>query len=112
MFPVGNPTNPVPPVTPTRAELDEAIEAYKNAHGGFIETLVIAARAYREGLPAPPKTRLIQTWHVEYVGSLGCNLYIDVCTDKAGAEARAGRYHAADQECIRITGPHEHEVPA
>ena len=65
-----------------------------------------------------PKTKMVEVWHVEYVDAETLYPAVDVRRDRDngtfGAEARAERLRKQPSKylCIRVTGPHQQEVPA
>lgn len=79
------------------------------------EPLFAAARAHLDTLP---KTETVLRWHVEWCEILPDSgksilwveaLHHNEYSAKAAAEAlKLGKQNV----CIRVTGPHEHEVPA
>lgn len=54
-----------------------------------------------------PKTKTVEVWHVEYV--LRGVPQIRVCGDERTAKGYLLPHE--DFQCIRVTGPHKHEVP-
>lgn len=58
-----------------------------------------------------PKTKTVERWHVEFWGhSIGT-----ACEPKVSrevAEDRAQIMREDGFQCVRVTGPHQHEVPA
>lgn len=75
-----------------------------------------AAKRHFETIPEPPKTKMVEVWHVEYA-VWACNdgwqPRIEICGDSIIAEGRALKMRDMNgTTVIRITGPHQHEVPA
>lgn len=63
-----------------------------------------------------PKTKMVETWHVEYAfkGTTPWAPMVSLEDSKADADKTAAEF-AADPEyysCIRVTGPYQQEVPA
>lgn len=98
-----------------RETLEETINAI-HACAGMCMTLHVdrlhqLAKAAQAHLGTLPKTKMVEVWHVEWVSSLK-DLNVWVCADKVIAEARALKLKDNDAECVRVTGPHSHEVPS
>lgn len=99
-----------------RSKLESALAHFpRNARRGFSQPMQIvleAAEAHRETLP---KTKMVEVWRCEWVISwggpdrlqLGCQSY----WSRAEAEREAERL-GPGAKCIRVTGPHQQEVPA
>lgn len=61
-----------------------------------------------------PKTKMMEVWHVESVGCAAGNkgaLFVAVYPSREEA-ANSTRYKGDHFACIRVTGPHQQEVPA
>lgn len=69
-----------------------------------------AARAHLSALPPPIK--FIETWHVEYWSRQSRHPETQVRLSQTNAEYEADFRRADGQLCVRVTGPHQHEVPA
>lgn len=63
-----------------------------------------------------PKTKMVEVWHVEFAQPHGTewlallHTFRDEATAKRRAATWADDYKGA--RCIRVTGPHQQEVPA
>jgi len=68
-----------------------------------------AARAHLDTLP---KTKMVERWHVEWVSASSGDSYIDVRPTADEAAEEAAHRKSQDMRCVRVTGPHQHEVPA
>lgn len=97
-----------------RAKLEEAIAEFKKwgvaGPCGFPWRLV--AEAAEAHLATLPKTKMVQTWHVEWAAANIPRIddpYLSREMAERGAEKR--RTHGPGK-CIRVTGPHQQEVPA
>lgn len=71
--------------------------------GGALATLICAARAQL------PRTKMIDQWHVEYV----CNGVLGIVPRPTLREAEYTALNARTMgdQCVRVTGPHQHLVP-
>ena len=69
-----------------------------------------ALKAVEAAIAALPKTKMIEVWHVEYV--VAGLPQISIRMTKAEAEMSAIPSNTLTCSCVRITGPHRHEVPA
>lgn len=75
-----------------------------------------AAKRHFETLPEPPKTKMVEVWHVEYAvwtPDNGWQPRIEICSNQviAGGFLLQVR-EMTDATFVRVTGPHSHEVPA
>lgn len=80
-----------------------------------LDKLIDAGRTLHATLPEPPKTKMVETYHVEYAVFYhnGWHPRIEICGARSIAEARALKMRDMNvTTVIRITGPHQHEVPA
>jgi hypothetical protein len=97
-------------MTINRAKLEEAIGWYGNVVNKSEEmiTLLAAAAAY---LATLPKTKMVEVWRVEFsrAGMAFCCQFDDLDTAEVNAESFRHQPHLS---CIRVTGPHQQEVPA
>lgn len=74
-----------------------------------IEILVAAAES------TLPKTETVELWHCEYAELEFCRWVakIRIVNSKSGAETFGALLRDAPLfSCVRITGPHKHDVPA
>ena len=81
--------------------------------------LGVVLEAARSLLPPEPTTKRVEVWYVEHTvqtGPVGAAVYMpQVATFSTEAKAReaAVRWaHDQARQVIRVTGPHEHVVPA
>lgn len=63
-----------------------------------------------------PKTKTVEVWHVEYAvkrhhGGIAHGIVVTETRSQADEAANNHRRNGASQ-CVRVTGPHQHEVPA
>jgi hypothetical protein len=101
----------------TRDQLQWAINYFGDEKGVNLATqrLLEAARVHIATLP---KTQTVQAWHVEYFdiknGEMCCRVIYKYGVDgnKSVAVDEADRLKNLGFACTRVTGPHEHEVPA
>jgi hypothetical protein len=99
----------------TRKELQKAINWFGDEEGCNEATkrLLWAARIQLAGMP---HTEEVERWHVQYV--LDGELMVKVFETQTGAETEAVRMREVRSpvkniySCVRVTGPHKHEVPA
>lgn len=92
-----------------RERLREAIaDARKRQAGGdsYLTLLADAAEAHLATMP----NKTVKVWHIESV-SKGGEPRVEVCSDRVIAEDLALKFAGIDRQCIRITGPHDHEFP-
>ena len=68
-----------------------------------------ALKAVEDAIAALPKTKMIEVWHVEYV--VAGLPQISIRMTKADAERSASPSNTLTCSCVRVTGPHMHEVP-
>lgn len=101
-------------------KLREAISFYRCGHfltNGQNEHLAVILDAAESTLP---KTKMVEVWHVEWMHqppNFPCEYHVTVHKTEAAArdDAKRMREHPTNHGqwvCIRVTGPHEHEVPA
>lgn len=95
-------------------EVREAVRTLRLATWGPIwgPSLDVVLKAVETVLP---KTKTLEAWHVEYVHRDGDSVEMNVTVrcSKEEAEARAQNMRGfAHYDCIRVTGPHQHMVPA
>jgi len=79
--------------------------------GNHFDVARAAYRALYDHYTAP-RTKLAEKWHIEYVGDNTTECYVFVLPSKEAAEQKAKEM--ADKNygrCIRVTGPHQQEVP-
>lgn len=96
-----------------RGELESAINLLSKWRGPShllheLSDVLDAARAHLETLP---KTKMVDVWHVEWVAWTYPDPQIDIILDKISAENHA-LVKRNNFRCVRVTGPHKHEVPA
>jgi hypothetical protein len=103
-----------------RAKLEEALRASRAViphrpldnnyiiGGGVLAILRAAAEAH---LAALPKTKMVEVWHVEWAlnDQPMLHLHLSEADARASAKFIAGEEH---RTCVRVTGPHQQEVPA
>lgn len=114
-----------------REKLARAIDSVANSRQlidrSDLSTIIAAARAHLEKLPKPP--RAIETWHVEWVAlddEGDWELCVETFATRERAEAALAELQGnadlnsgygsaraeALRQCARVTGPHQHLVPA
>jgi hypothetical protein len=76
----------------------------------WVEVMRAAYRALYDHYTAP-RSKQVEVWHVEY-----CNGSVprvdDPYISRMDAERGADAHRRSGHQCIRVTGPHEQEVPA
>lgn len=105
-----------------RAALEEAIEWATTELATFMAVpahniqmarkahcLVAAARAH---LATLPRTKMVEVWHVEFVSADTGAIYVNVHSTEEDAATEAAQRKIRKCLCVRVTGPHQHEVPA
>lgn len=100
-----------------RERLTAALARYDNIPKDWCsdtKTIVAAARKHLDALPAAPKTKIVEVWHVEFFNVSNRMPCVTVYTAQKDAESHADAYaHIGSTfACIRVTGPHRQEVPA
>ena len=58
-----------------------------------------------------PKTKMVEVWHCEWWEASTGRARVEACQYKAEAEVFAYGLRAPIARCIRVTGPHQQEVP-
>ncbi len=95
-----------------RAALEKAIatgERWQTAD--YRETAIILLDAARAHLATLPKTMMFSVWRVEYAQGgfpYSASFHTRIEADRYEATVR----NWGDTSCIRVTGPHQQEVPA
>lgn len=59
-----------------------------------------------------PKTKMVEVWRVEWAGAGNSIPMIEQFGALLEAEDFANGRRVAGRKCIRVTGPHQQEVPA
>lgn len=59
-----------------------------------------------------PKTKMVETWHVEAVAHDNEPAIFVRLTEVAASNLAASFHGVGHWSCIRVTGPHQQEVPA
>lgn len=110
--------------TPTmdRAELDAAITHMKGcdfAHAATRAALDMALIAAEAHLATLPKTKMVEVWRVEWAILSQTRGWLPQQRGETreDADAWVDKLREADKygnsvSCIRVTGPHQQEVPA
>jgi len=84
-----------------RSDLDDPLRRYS-------VRMMLLASAAEKSLP-PPVTKWVERWHVEF-----CHMgepHVGLYEHYAAAKNRRDELERSDEiSCIRITGPHKHEV--
>jgi hypothetical protein len=71
------------------------------------QDVVAAAEAHLDTLP---KTKTVDVWHVEW--AYAGKPHVRLLPTKTQAGDEAYRLKGLNVTCVRVTGPHKHEVPA
>lgn len=97
-------------------KLEEAIGLAQYAQLGVMQVtlrketfgrLLEAARAHLSTLP---RVKEVEVWHVEYV--YPPYKFVTIREDRANADVLVGTYERDGALCVRVTGPHKHQVPS
>jgi hypothetical protein len=75
------------------------------------EELQEVRRAAECHLMTLPNSEMVEVWHVEHCARTGTP-FVAVVKDSVIAEGRALSFREEGYVCVRITGPHSHEVPS
>lgn len=89
-----------------------ALDAIYGAIGNSTKPCPLAIDIYRalyEHL-TKPATKTVEVWHVQYVLS-GSSCAVNVCRSREEADHMAEMMGRGHYQCIRVTGPHQQEVP-
>jgi hypothetical protein len=103
-------------MTTDRARLEKAIVSAEECMAARVigrrEEMQILIDASRAHLDTLPRTKMQEVWHVEYV--LGVVPGASVCLTRDEAERWASQLRSdqMDHLCVRVTGPHLHEMPS
>lgn len=97
-----------------RTKLEEAIRCVRVNVGrsclvGNAE-LAIIADAAEAHLATLPRTKMVEVWHVEYASN-GVPSIVPFRSRDDAESWMKGATGLAYVACIRVTGPHQHEVP-
>lgn len=77
-----------------------------------VEPFSVIHAAARAHLATLPRTKMVERWHVEWVSASSGDSCIDVRPTADEAAEEAAHRKSQDMRCVRVTGPHQHEVPA
>jgi hypothetical protein len=76
-----------------------------------LATLQLVREAAEKHLATLPKTKMVEVWHVEWALSGLPMLHLHYSKEQA-EEAAAYLAREPHRTCIRVTGPHQQEIPA
>lgn len=93
--------------TKLREAIDHVRDDVSSRSCARCQLVVAAATAHLETLP---KTKMVEVWRVEFVGSNG-HPHANTYWTEADAKESLTWLRGHSVSCIRVTGPHQQEVP-